>query len=158
LLGRHAKVDIVDGEIVVGGPCVTAGYLSAEIGPRPANGSFATGDLGRLDGNLLTVLGRMDDTIITGGENVQPEEVEAVLRAHPGVLDAAVAGRPDADLGAILVGWLVGEVSIPAIEAWCRDRLAPFKVPRAWHRVAGLPRSESGKLLRKRLPATGQAS
>ena len=103
------------------------------------------------------MLGRSDDTVITGGENVQPEEVEAVLRA-PGVLDAAVAGRPDADLGEIPVAWLVGEVSIPAIEAWCRDRLAPFKVPRAWHRVATLPRTESGKLPRKRLPATGQAS
>ncbi len=74
------------------------------------------------------------------------------------MLDAAVAGRPDPDQGAILIGWLVGEVSNRTIETRCCDRLLPFKVPRAWHQLASLPRTESRRLLRKRLTATGHAT
>jgi acyl-CoA synthetase (AMP-forming)/AMP-acid ligase II len=114
-----------------------------------------TGDLGRLEGGVLTVLGRRDDTIITGGENVRPEEVEEVLRAHPRVSDAAVRGRPDALWGETVTAWVVADAVAEAeLERWCRERLAPFKVPRAWRLVAGLPRSEGGKLQRRRLPDT----
>src|SRR5579875_3632538 len=86
----HARIEIEEGEIVVSGPCVSPGYVNPELRPAPRDGRFRTGDLGRLrsDG-ALEVLGRRDDTIITGGENVHPEEIEATLRAHPAVADAA---------------------------------------------------------------------
>ncbi len=120
----QAAIEIVDGEIVVSGACVSPGYVRAEIAPAPEGGRFRTGDLGRLDGGVLTVLGRRDDTIITGGENVRPEEVEAVLRAHPGVADAAVAGRPDDAWGEVVAAWVVaagsgGGDSPPAAASCC---------------------------------------
>ena len=145
----RARIEIVDGEIVVSGPTIAAGYLNAEIQPSPAGGRFATGDLGRLDkAGVLWVLGRRDDAIITGGENVQPEEVEAVLRACPGIDDAAVVGRPDAIWGQVLEAVLVGTATAETVEAFCRERLASFKVPRSIRFSTALPRSEGGKLLR----------
>jgi O-succinylbenzoic acid--CoA ligase len=148
----HASIEIEDGEIVVSGPAVSPGYVNPEIAPAPAGGRFRTGDLGRLDDGVLTVLGRRDDTIITGGENVRPEEVEAVLRAHPQVADAAVAGRPDQRWGELVAAWVVGEATAEAeLDRWCRERLPAFKVPRRWTFVDRLPRSDAGKLERRRL-------
>ena len=119
----------------------------------PSRGRFATGDLGRLDGDVLTVVGRRDDTIITGGENVHPDEVEGVLRQHPAVSDVAVAGRPDPTWGQVVFAWIVGEgVSAADLEAWCRGRLPEFKVPRSWTFVDHLPRGDGGKLRRRDLP------
>ena len=140
------------GEIVVEGPVVSPGYVNPAIPDAPAGGRFYTRDLGRLRDGALTVLGRVDDAIITGGENVQPDEVEAVLRAHPAVQDAAVAGRPDPTWGEVVTAWVVaGPVSDAELQAWCRERLAPPKVPRRWRRVATVPRSEGGKLRRGEL-------
>lgn len=154
VVGPHASVEIVDGEIWVGGPALSPGYVNPALRPAPAGGRFATGDLGRLEAGVLTVLGRRDDSIITGGENVQPEEVEAVLRAHPAVADAAVAGRPDPVRGEAVMAWIVARgVADAELEGWCRERLSAFKVPRSWHFVESLPRSEGGKLLRRRLAA-----
>ncbi|HEY4027992.1 MAG TPA: AMP-binding protein [Candidatus Dormibacteraeota bacterium] len=148
----HASIEIEDGEIVVSGPAVSPGYVHPGVTPAPADGRFRTGDLGRLDGEVLSVLGRRDGTIITGGENVRPEEVEAVLRAHPAVADAAVAGRPDDVWGEVVSAWVVSAgASGPELDAWCRERLAPFKVPRRWTLVDRLPRTEGGKLLRRLL-------
>lgn len=156
LVCPHATISVADGEIVVSGPSVSPGYVNPAITPAPARGSFRTGDLGRLDDGILTVLGRADDTIITGGENVRPEEVEAVLRAHPAVVDAAVAGRPDDRWGELVTAWVVAGRAAGAAEAeldgWCRERLEAFKVPRRWLFVESLPRSEGGKLLRRLLP------
>ena len=128
---------------------------AADLGqPAPGDGVFRTGDLGRLKDGVLSVLGRRDDTIITGGENVRPEEVEAVLRAHPRVKDAGVAGLPDPTWGEVVAAWVVGEGLAEAeLEAWCRERLAGPKVPRRWRFVAGLPRTPAGKLLRRGLRA-----
>jgi O-succinylbenzoic acid--CoA ligase len=128
-----------DGEILVSGPIVAGG------------GTLHTGDLGRIDGGRLTVTGRKSDTIITGGENVAPAEVEHVLNAHPGVTDAAVVGRPDAEWGEALVALVVGDVDPEELRAFCRERLAPFKVPKRVERVDALPRTASGKLLRREL-------
>ena len=140
------------GEVVAEGPVVSPGYVNPAIPGGPAGGRFRTGDLGHLRDGILTVLGRIDDAIITGGENVQPDEVEAVLRAHPAVVDAAVAGRPDPTWGEVVTAWVVaGDVSDHELEVWCRDRLAPPKVPRRWYRVSALPRSEGGKLRRREL-------
>ncbi len=140
------------GEIVVEGAVVSPGYVNPTLPDPPAGGRFRTGDLGRLQNGILSVLGRIDDAIITGGENVQPDEVEAVLRTHPAVVDAAVAGRPDPTWGQVVTAWVVGgPVSDAELQAWCRDRLAPAKVPRRWRRVARVPRSEGGKLRRREL-------
>ncbi|MGH7911589.1 MAG: class I adenylate-forming enzyme family protein [Candidatus Dormibacteraceae bacterium] len=141
------------GEIVAGGPSVSPGYVNPAIEGGPEGGRFRTGDLGRLRDGVLTVIGRIDDGIVTGGENVQPDEVEAVLRAHPAVRDAAVAGRPDLTWGEVVTAWVVGDgVTDEELGAWCRTRLAPAKLPRRWHRVASVPRSEGGKLRRRDLP------
>jgi len=145
----RALVEIVDGEIVVGGPVLSPGYVDPGIEPGLSGGRFATGDLGRLDAaGALWVLGRRDDTIITGGENVQPEEVEAVLRACPGVEDALVFGRQDPTWGQVVEAVVVGDAGAAVIEAWCRERLPSFKVPRVVHVSKLLPRNSAGKLLR----------
>jgi O-succinylbenzoic acid--CoA ligase len=157
LVGPHASLEVADGEIVVSGPCVSPGYLDRAAAPALGGGSFRSGDLGRLEDGLLTVLGRRDDTIITGGESVRPEEVEAVLRAHPRVADAAVAGRPDERWGQVVAAWVVtaggaGDgTGADDLDRWCRERLSAFKVPRRWTFVDRLPRSEGGKLLRREL-------
>jgi O-succinylbenzoic acid--CoA ligase len=140
------------GEIVAGGPSVSPGYVNPAIPGGPSGGRFASGDLGRLRDGVLTVLGRIDDCIVTGGENVQPDEVEAVLRAHPAVRDAAVAGRPDVTWGQVVTAWVVADhVDERELDRWCRERLPSPKVPRRWHRVGAVPRSEGGKLLRREL-------
>lgn len=159
LVSPHTAVTIADdqsaegGEIVVSGPTVSPGYVDASIEPAPRNGSFRTGDLGRLDNGVLTVLGRRDDTIVTGGENVRPEEVEAALRSHPRVSDAAVAGRPDDLWGQVVAAWVVADAGTAQadLERWCRERLPAFKVPRRWQFVDRVPRSDGGKLLRRLL-------
>jgi O-succinylbenzoic acid--CoA ligase len=117
------------------------------------DGWFRTGDLGSLDEEgYLFVLDRRDDLIVTGGENVAPAEVEAVLLAHPAVADAAVIGRADVEWGQRVVaavvlrpGWRVSEQELLA---WCRQRLAGYKVPREIRFVSALPRTASGKLQR----------
>ena len=135
-----------DGEIVVSGPTVAPGS-----GPR-----LPTGDLGAFDADgTLRVVGRKADTIVTGGENVAPSEVEAVIEAHPAVAQAAVLGRPDPEWGEAIAALVVvreGEaVSAAELRAHCRARLASFKVPKRYDFVDGLPRTPSGKLIRREL-------
>ena len=148
----QAEVRIEDGEVVVSGPVVAAGYVNPDLGAIAP--SFRTGDAGHFDARgALVVTGRLDDTIITGGENVQPEEVEAVLRAHPAVHDAAVVGRPDDTWGQVLEALVVARpVAGADLVAFARERLPAFKVPRRVVFVDRLPRSEGGKLLRRELP------
>jgi o-succinylbenzoate---CoA ligase len=170
LVGSHATIEIAGGEsasegamtpqgpgeVVVSGPAVSPGYLNPRLEPAFHGGRFATGDLGRLDGEVLTVLGRRDATIVTGGEKVRPEEVEGVLEAHPAVREAAVSGRPDPVWGELVTAWVVADGTDPAaLEAWCRQRLPGHKVPRRWNFVSALPRSESGKLRREQLARGG---
>jgi O-succinylbenzoic acid--CoA ligase len=138
-----------DGEVLVRGPSVS----SDSLGP---DGWLHTGDAGGLDERgELRLLGRKSDTIVTGGENVAPLEVEAVLLAHPGVADAAVHGRPDAEWGEAVVATVVLRDGIAIepgeIRAFCAGRLAGFKVPKAVEFTGRLPRSETGKLLRRDL-------
>ncbi len=93
-----------DGRIAVGGATLFAGY---RFGP-PQVGPHVTGDLGALDDSgRLTVLGRADDVIVTGGENVSPQAVEAALAAHPAVREAAVVGAPDPEWGQAVVAYVV---------------------------------------------------
>jgi O-succinylbenzoic acid--CoA ligase len=131
-----------DGEILVTGPTVAGG------------GTLRTGDLGRLDDRgRLVVIGRKADTIVTGGENVAPAEVEAVLLAHPAVAEAGVFGRPHPEWGEAVTARVVarGPVDPEELRAWCGERLARFKVPKAVELADALPRTESGKLLRRQL-------
>jgi len=139
------------GEIVVSGPTVTPGYLAgAATDERFGPHGLRTGDHGHLDDDgFLYVGGRQTDRIVTGGENVHPEEVAGVLRSHPGVADVAVVGVPDEEWGE-RVGALVvpvdepGDLSQAALRAFCEDRLAGYKHPRTIRFVAELPRTPSG--------------
>jgi O-succinylbenzoic acid--CoA ligase len=122
----------------------------------PARADWAmTSDLGRIDpaSGALVVHGRADDAILTGGETVQPEEVERVIMSHPLVTDAAVRGLPDPRWGQRLEALVVAEshISTEELAQYLRERLDPAKLPRTIHLVASLPRSDGGKLLRGRL-------
>ncbi len=145
---RGAELRVSDaGEILVRGEMVARGALAAD-------GWLHTGDRGRLDADgLLHVEGRIKDLIVTGGENVAPLEVEQALLAHPAVADAGVAGLPDPLWGEAITAFVVlaAPVEDGELEAWCRERLAPFKVPKAIHALPELPRNAAGKLLRDRL-------
>ena len=135
-----------DDEILVSGPTVA-----------PSAGAVLhTGDLGAWDAEgRLVVTGRKADTIVTGGENVAPTEVEEVLVEHPAVAEAAVHGRPDPEWGEALFATVVLRVGARTSEddlrEHCRARLAPFKVPKAVAFVDSLPRTSSGKLIRSAL-------
>jgi O-succinylbenzoic acid--CoA ligase len=139
-----------DGELEVAGPTVAR----AALGP---DGWLHTGDLGRLSvEGCLEVTGRKADTIVSGGENVAPAEVEAVLEGHPAVLEAAVLGRPDERWGEAVTALVVvragAALDEQQLRAHCAARLAPYKVPKHIALVAGpLPRTRSGKLLRREL-------
>ncbi|MDP2675400.1 MAG: o-succinylbenzoate--CoA ligase [Dehalococcoidia bacterium] len=148
----------VPGEILVRGPTVTPGYFRR---PRDSvealrRGWLHTGDIGYLDADgYLYVLDRRDDLIVSGGENVYPAEVEEVLRSHPDVADAGVAGLPDETWGQMVVAAVVlrepAGTSEEALLAFCRQRLAPYKVPKELRFVTNLPRNAAGKLLRREL-------
>ena len=132
------------------GPTVAAAALCSD-------GWLHTGDLGAFDdrGRLL-VTGRKADTIVSGGENVAPAEVEAVLEAHPRVLEAAVLGRSDPHWGeavtAIVVARPGAAPEVEELRAHCARALAPYKVPKRIVLAAeALPRTRSGKLLRREL-------
>jgi o-succinylbenzoate---CoA ligase len=139
-----------DGEILLAGPTVAPGSFARD-------GWLHTGDLGEIDERgRLTVTGRKADTIVSGGENVAPSEVEAVLESHPDVLEAAVVGRPDERWGEAVTAIVVVRAGrtpdAAALRAHCAAALAPYKVPK---RVVlsehSLPRTRSGKLLRREL-------
>jgi o-succinylbenzoate---CoA ligase len=138
-----------DSEILVRGPIVAPGALATD-------GWLHTGDLGAFDGDgRLQITGRRADTIVSGGENVAPAEVEAVLLEHPSVAEAAVFARPDPEWGEAVIAAVVprdGEpVDASALKAHCAARLAPFKVPKRFEARTELPRTPSGKLLRREL-------
>jgi O-succinylbenzoic acid--CoA ligase len=146
------------GEILVQGPTVMQGYLNhPEASARVLRGGWLhTGDIGCLDAQgALRVLDRRDDLIVSGGENVYPAEVESVLLEHPSVAEAGVAGVPDADLGSRVAAWIVAApgsvLSVEELERHCRARLAGYKRPREYRLVDALPRTASGKLLRRQL-------
>jgi O-succinylbenzoic acid--CoA ligase len=143
------------GEIVVCGPTVAAGYLNQ---PVRGGSNLLTGDIGYLDDEgYLYVLDRRDDLIISGGENVYPAEIEAVLASHPAVREAGVYGIADARWGqapaAVVVPRDGVKVGAGELLAFCRERLAGFKVPARIDIESELPRNASGKLLRHALHA-----
>ena len=149
LFCTHIEI-AADQEILVRGPTVAPDALGDD-------GWLHTGDLGGFDAyGGLRVTGRRADTIISGGENVAPAEVEAVLEAHTGVLEAAVLGRADAEWGeavtAIVVARSGVRLDIQELHRHCAATLAPYKVPKRFVLSSEpLPRTRSGKLLRREL-------
>jgi O-succinylbenzoic acid--CoA ligase len=139
-----------DGEILVRGPTVAPGSLAGE-------GWLHTGDLGSLDGQgRLSVDGRKAETIISGGENVSPTEVEGVLESHPLVLEAGVFAGRDERWGEVVSAVVVAregeQLQTEELRAHCARKLAPYKIPKRIVLAAGpLPRTRSGKLLRREL-------
>ena len=135
------------------------GYWGEEQGPVDADGWLHTGDLGMLDDDgQLRVVDRGKDVIIRGGENIASANVEAVLMSHPDVLEAAVVGLPDRDLGEVVGAVVVprpgAEVTATALAAHCRGRLAHFEVPSAWWlHVDPLPVNTGGKIAKATLRA-----
>ena len=149
----HKAIDHA-GEIVLRGPSVTPGYLPPNKNGW-SNGWFHTGDLGRLDvDGYLTVIDRIDDLIITGGENVSPTEIESVLAAHPAVAAAGVVGIDDRQWGEAVTAAVVlrdQTVRDSELMAFCNSRLPRYKCPKFIRRVDELPLNSSGKLLRREL-------
>jgi len=149
------------GEIWVRGPTVTPGYHRHPEASAAAivDGWLRTGDLGHRDAEgFLYVIDRRSDLIISGGENVYPAEVEAVLLAHPAVAEAGVIGAPDPTWGQAPVAFVVPATGRSPTDdlaadvlAFCRERLAAYKCPRSLRFVIALPRTAAGKLQRARL-------
>ena len=149
------------GELLIRGECLFSGYWRD---PEATAAAFAegdwyrTGDIGMLttDGYLY-ILDRAKDMIISGGENIYPAEVEAVLARHPAVADVAVLGRPDPTWGEAVHAVIIPAAgqTVPAGEiiAWCRDRLAHFKCPKSVEFTGSLPRTTTGKVLKRELRA-----
>jgi acyl-CoA synthetase (AMP-forming)/AMP-acid ligase II len=115
------------------------------------DGWFRTSDMGRLDHGILRVLGRADDVIVTGGEKVDPSEVEAALEEHESVVEAMVMGEPDAFWGERVIALVVHAPNTePAdLRTFLREKLAAYKIPKEFRPVFELPRLPSGKLRRR---------
>jgi O-succinylbenzoic acid--CoA ligase len=147
LLTTHLRIK--DGEILVQGPTVAPGCADED-------GWLHTGDVGRIDEEgFLYVTDRLGDMIVSGGENVLPAEVEEVLLRHPSVADAAAVGRADSEwqeaVTAVVVLRNGAAASADELRTHCAETLARFKVPKRFEFVSELPRTASGKLLRREL-------
>src|SRR3984957_10968539 len=148
------------GELHIRGETLFSGYWrdpDATAAAFAPGGWYRTGDIARLTADgYLYILDRAKDMIISGGENIYPAEVEAVLARHPAVADVAVLGRPDPTWGEA-----VHAVIIPATEtasaqeiiAWCRDQLAHYKCPKSVEFATAFPRTTTGKVLKRELRA-----
>ncbi len=138
-----------DGEVLVRGANVASSALAPD-------GWLHTGDLGSIETEgRLRITGRKADTIVSGGENVAPAEVEAVLLSHPAVADVGVFARADAEWGEAVIAAVVTRdgavLTAEELRSYCAQRLARFKAPKAVEFVRSLPRTPSGKLLRGEL-------
>jgi O-succinylbenzoic acid--CoA ligase len=146
-----------DGAIGVRGPMLLRAYRNG-ADPKDADGWLDTGDVGALDAEgRLIVHGRRGDLIITGGENVWPEPVEARLAAHPAVADVVVSGRPDAEWGERVVAFVVptdhgAPPGLDQLRAWVKESLPVYCAPREVVLVDAVPRTALGKPRRDRLP------
>jgi o-succinylbenzoate---CoA ligase len=145
------RVRVTDGGIELAGPVLALGYRLDPEGTAAAfaDGWFRTRDAGTLERGRLTVHGRLDDVVVTGGVNVAPQAVEGVLREHPDVVDAVVFGRPDAEWGQRVVAAVVpapgAEPDLVALRPWVAERLGGPAAPRELHRIAAVPTLHTGK-------------
>jgi acyl-CoA synthetase (AMP-forming)/AMP-acid ligase II len=155
------------GEVVVRTPKAGYAYVNQpeEQAARFRDGWFHTGDLATWDGEgFVTIIGRGDDMLISGGENVHPVQVEEVLNEHPGVADSCVVGLPDERWGELIVAYVVpaadaGELTVASLDAHCREHpmLADYKRPRAYRIVESLPMTATGKKMHFRVRETAIA-
>lgn len=149
------------GEVLISGPNVTPGYWDSEEQTAEAivDGWLHSGDIGTLDdrGNLK-ITDRLKDLFLVGGFNVSPAEVEQLLARHPAVGEVSVIGVPDERLGEVARAYIITKAGMRVTEeeivAWCRERIANFKVPRSAVFIEALPRNASGKVLKGELRAT----
>jgi acyl-CoA synthetase (AMP-forming)/AMP-acid ligase II len=173
-VGRGANVDVAimdeagnllpagsQGEVVVRGPNVTRGYHNNPEANAAAftNGWFRTGDRGILDGEgYLTLVGRIKELINRGGEKISPLEVDAALLSHPAVAEAAAFAAPDPKYGEEVHAAVVAkaDITVDDLQAYCRSRLADFKVPKVIHLVKELPKGPTGKVQRRFMAAAFQ--
>ncbi len=148
-----------EGEVWLKGPMIMKGYynLPAETAAAMNDGYFKTGDLGKVDAHgYLYITGRKKDLIICAGEKVVPREVEEVLARHPAIAEAAVVGKKDSTRGETVVAFVVLHPGASAkgdeLRSFCRDQgLVTFKVPREVHILPDLPRSPTGKVVKRLL-------
>jgi malonyl-CoA/methylmalonyl-CoA synthetase len=155
LPGIEAAIDDPDdegiGELSVRGASLFRGYWGRSEGVSP-DGWFATGDLASVsEDGYVTIRGRRTELIITGGHNVYPAEVEAVLSRLPGVREVAVVGRASAEWGETVEAFVVGEPDLETLAELAARELAPYKRPRQVHLVEALPRNPLGKVVRSAL-------
>jgi long-chain acyl-CoA synthetase len=147
------------GELQIRGPMVMHGYLNnpeATAQTLEVDGWLHTGDLARQDEDgFLFVVDRLKDMVITGGFNIYPAELERVIAEHPDVAMVAVGSIPDVAKGELAKAYIVARqgttLDLTALQQHCRTRLAAYKVPRAWQIVAELPKTSTGKILRRKL-------
>ena len=156
LHGVGVRID-GDGGISLSGPTLLRCYRDG-TDPRGADGWYRTGDIGEVDTHtgLLTVQGRADDMIITGGENVWPDAVERLLVDVPGVAEVAVVGRPDPEWGQVVTAVVVpsdpgAPPALDALRAAVKDHLPAWCAPRAVELATALPRTAIGKVRRAAL-------
>lgn len=148
------------GELLVRPPRMASGYADGEglhdrLDPE---GYLRTGDVARVDEDgFVWIEGRLGDVINRGGNKVFPGQVEEVVLLSPRVREVAVVGLPDERLGEVPVAFVVGDAPDVELVQICREHLVAYKIPVAFRRVAALPRSEVGKVLRRELVAMGAA-
>jgi long-chain acyl-CoA synthetase len=148
-----------DGEIRLKGPNIMKGYFNMPeetLGVFDDQGYFKTGDMGQIDQEgFLYITGRIKEMLIIAGENVFPREIEETLTDHQDVLAAAVVGRIDDSRGEVAVAFIElidgATFDEQKLRAWCRDRIAPFKVPKTITVLPVLPRNPTGKIVRREL-------
>jgi len=148
-----------EGEVRIRGPNLMRGYYKLEEETAAAfdeDGFYKTGDIGHIDADgHLYITGRLKEMMVVGGENVFPRTIEEVLELHPGVAGSAVIGAPDASRGEVPVAFVEmapGEAFDEAsLRQRCRKHLASYQVPRRIYQVERLPRSPTGKILRREL-------
>jgi len=148
------------GEIMVRGRNVMKGYhrLPEETAKTITGGWLHTGDLGKLDEDgFVTITGRKKDLIISAGENIYPREIEETLSQHPKVKEVAVIGVSDEVRGEVPKAFVIARegVSIEEKElrTYCREHMANYKIPKYFDIVADLPRTPTGKVLKRMLSA-----
>jgi long-chain acyl-CoA synthetase len=147
------------GELMVRGPIVMQGYFGNPEATRETiepDGWLHTGDLARMDADgYIFVVDRKKDMILTGGFNVYPAEIERVIAQHPGVAMVAVGSLPDELKGEIAKAYVVprsgASIDEQELIGFCRERLAAYKLPRAVQFVDDLPKTSTGKIMRRML-------
>ena len=157
-LGEEVPVGEV-GELIVRGPNVMKGYYNMPEETQHAirDGWLYTGDLARKDEEgYFYIVDRKKDMIIVGGYNVYPREVEEVLFAHPGIVEAAVIGVPDPNFGEEVLAFIVkkdASLNEEQLKEYCAEKLAKYKVPKSFEFLEELPKNTTGKILRRSLKA-----